>query len=306
MFKGFFNHLGPLWFDKLAAYQHQEMVRSIVVPLALISFVLHICLIALGRCVTEYSSVCEIVGHNYLAAMYTPFSIILFYEIFEMVIILPESVSHFMAKQYEVISLIILRDVFKDLSHFKTLTIHHNNLTSFYEVAWALGTSMLLFLLVGLFKQIHLKKLKIYQTYEWEFFKNIKKTIAVFLAVIVIVLAIYSYAFWIIDGIQIYQWGGHSEAILKMIFFKDFFTIMVFVDIFLLIFSLVYTRDYEVIFRNAAFIASTILLRMSLSSPYPYKYFLSLSSVIVGILTLSIFYYHTKLTKILIPQPIKE
>ena len=51
-----------------------------------------------------------------IAAAYTPFSFILVYEVYLLVYYLPRSITTYIRKQYEIITLIMIRRLFKDLS----------------------------------------------------------------------------------------------------------------------------------------------------------------------------------------------
>ena len=44
-------------------------------------------------------------------------------------------------------------------------------------------------------------------------------------------------------------------------FYNDVFTVMIFTDVLVLILSLVVSGQYEMVFRNAAFVVSIILIR---------------------------------------------
>ena len=51
-----------------------------------------------------------------ISAIYTPFSILLVYEAYLMIYYLRRSTTIYIAKQYEVISLILIRGLFKDMA----------------------------------------------------------------------------------------------------------------------------------------------------------------------------------------------
>ncbi|MGA0166588.1 MAG: hypothetical protein ACO39A_04945, partial [bacterium] len=59
----------------------------------------------------------DLISKNYLSAIYTPFSILLYYEVYLLILAIPNSITKAIGKQFEIISLIIIRDVFKDLSY---------------------------------------------------------------------------------------------------------------------------------------------------------------------------------------------
>jgi len=64
---------------------------------------------------------------------------------------------------------------------------------------------------------------------------------------------------------------------------------MIFTDVFLLIVSLAYYDRYEYVFRNAGFVISTVLLRVSLSTPKPYDLLLALTAMLYGLAVLGVF-----------------
>jgi predicted neutral ceramidase superfamily lipid hydrolase len=59
-----------------------------------------------------------------------------------------------------------------------------------------------------------------------------------------------------------------SEVLVDInaIFFDKFFTILILSDVFILLFSLMYTEKFPVIIRNSSFVISTILLKLSFSA----------------------------------------
>ena len=56
---------------------------------------------------------------------------------------------------------------------------------------------------------------------------------------------------------------------LDLIFFPQFYEVMIFTNVFSLIASFSISDRFEFVFRNAGFVISTVLLRFSLTSPKP-------------------------------------
>jgi hypothetical protein len=79
-------------------------------------------------------------------------------------------------------------------------------------------------------------------------------------------------------------------------FYNDVFTIMIFTDVLILILSLVVSGRYEMVFRNAAFVLSIIVLRFSLTEARPYGAPLALFAMVFGILTLLVFNFHSRIS----------
>ena len=97
--------------------QLKQRLESLVIIIASVGFIVHLSLILL----VNNLSVVELAGfEDYLAnpisAVYTPFSFILIYEVYLLIYYLPRSFAISIGKQFEIISLILIRRVFKDIS----------------------------------------------------------------------------------------------------------------------------------------------------------------------------------------------
>jgi len=64
-------------------------------------------------------------GKNYLTAISTPFEFILFYEVLILIAALPASTTRSIAHQFEIVSLIFIRDVFRDIASTGGLVMEH-------------------------------------------------------------------------------------------------------------------------------------------------------------------------------------
>ena len=115
-------------------------MERLIVWLAATGFVIHLMLIGLAQTVPRLRlGVLSQLDCNFLHAVYTPFSFILFYEVMLLVLALPRSHTSSMGKQYEIISLIVIRRVFKDIGEFSDPA----NLFAQTETAWMVLTDML-------------------------------------------------------------------------------------------------------------------------------------------------------------------
>ena len=101
---------------KVFSEEFKNKTEKVFVTLSIVSFVIHLLLIFL-----KYINVLNFSDDNLLtnpiAAIYTPFSFILVYEVFLVVYYLPRSISQYIRKQYEIITLIIVRRIFKDMAN---------------------------------------------------------------------------------------------------------------------------------------------------------------------------------------------
>jgi hypothetical protein len=90
--------------------------------------------------------------------------------------------------------------------------------------------------------------------------------------------------------------GGPSAPFEHMTtYYNDLFTVMIFTDVLVLILSLAVSGNYEMVFRNAAFVVSIILLRVSLTEAAPYNAPLALLAMAFGVCTLLLFNFHSNL-----------
>ena len=76
---------------------------------------------------------------------------------------------------------------------------------------------------------------------------------------------------------------------LNYLFFVDFFSILILVDVFILLISFQYTERYSQLIRNTGFIISTILLRLSFSATGLSSIILLISGILFGLIILSIY-----------------
>ena len=92
-----------------------------VVAIALVAFLLHLLLIGLRSLdlLPPHGHHLDELLTNPVAAIYTPFSFILVYEVYLLVFYLPQSITQYIARQYEIITLIIIRRIFKDIANLE-------------------------------------------------------------------------------------------------------------------------------------------------------------------------------------------
>ena len=74
-----------------------------------------------------------------------------------------------------------------------------------------------------------------------------------------------------------------------MLFFYEFFTILILADVFILLLSFQYTERYSQLIRNTGFVICTILIRLSFATDGLTNIALIVSSVIFGLLVLRIY-----------------
>jgi hypothetical protein len=229
---------------------------------------------------------------NPIAAIYTPFSFILIYEVYLLVFYLPKSTSIYIGKQYEIITLIIIRRVFKDLSQLE-FTPNWFNVKSDLNFTYDISATIILFFLIFVFYKLNEKKaLKPKNESELSSellkFIKIKNIVAMILIPIFLVLATYSLIHWVYESFFSINSLVDSITDVNNVFFADFFTILILVDVLLLLFSFLHIDKFNKIIRNSGFIISTILLKLSFSADGLLNVILIIVAVLFGVIILAI------------------
>ena len=88
----------------------QRQLDHLVVNVSVAGLIAHLALVFLARTMASPPAMIAAAGRNYLSAIYTPFSFILFYEVLMLIGALPQSTTQSIAKQYEIVSLIFMRE----------------------------------------------------------------------------------------------------------------------------------------------------------------------------------------------------
>jgi len=232
---------------------------------------------------------------NYLHAVYTPFSFILFYEVLLLVFALPRSHTSSIAMQYEILSLIVIRRVFKDIGEFRDPATWLEQTDAALIVVLDMLAALVMFVLIAVFRRVRRTIRHAPEHPHLEQFVAIKKSVAFLLFGTLLTLAAFNVFQWLTGVLVPSIDSVHSAKDLDYFFFPMFFEFMIFTDIFLLIVSIPFFERYEYVVRNAGFVISTVLLRFSLSTPQPYDLLVGLTAILYGLGVLSVFSYSTRI-----------
>jgi len=198
--------------------------ENIILKLALLSFFIHLAIIYLIKFDFLNLPLNSELLTNPISAVYTPFSFILIYEVYLLIYYLPKSFTTYITKQYEIITLIIIRKLFKDLSALE-VSANWFEIKGDLQFTYDLLASLLLFYLIFLFqkqgKQKVMQKTGIKGVIE-KFIKK-KKLIAVILVPLFFIMALYTFIDWT-AGISVASNKLPSFESINNLFFDQFFT----------------------------------------------------------------------------------
>jgi hypothetical protein len=201
------------------------------------------------------------------------FTILLVFEILGLIFLLPKSVADSIGKQFEIISLLLLRDAFKEFGHYMgELNWEPELLLELLPMVVDGFGAVLIFGMTALFYRTQ-KHQKITQSNEEQAeFISVKKVISLYLALVFFLIVF-------LDISRAFNTGVVSFSI------QSFYTLLIFTDIFILIFSLRYSSKYYNLFRYSSFALATLFLRLTISAP---AYYNVLLAVIAGALVLGV------------------
>ena len=262
-----------------------ELFEKNIMFLAVAGFIVHLFLIFLENYYTiDIFSLKTNLSSNPISALYTPFTFILVYEAFLLIYYLPRSFTTSVAKEYEIISLVLIRKIFKDIPEISLeneLILNENNLQLIYDLL----AVIIIFYLIYLFKKTWVNIPKRKTDKNLEKFINYKKLLSILLVPTLLILCFVNFYDWFTE---VFITQSYTEN-LNGVFFIDFFTILILVDVFILLISFQYTERYSQLMRNTGFIISTILLRLSFGAQGLYSIGLLILGVIFGLVILNIY-----------------
>jgi hypothetical protein len=172
-----------------------------------------------------------------------------------------------------------LRSFFHDIADFNTTEAIHFQNPAFLSLVYDLTASIIMLGLTIVYYKIYNKSNHTEIIRELNQFINIKKVVSLCMIVVLLILSVTSLLNWSMDMIEALKINDRYPNP-NTVFYEDFFSIMIFVDVLLLIISFTFHSSFFIIFRNASFIITTILLRMSLTIEKPMNY----AIVVIGFL----------------------
>jgi hypothetical protein len=272
-------------FDKLDELWESEKITSLISNIVISFFVIGLIFSGLGY----FDLLPEALNLSPFFAIELAFNVLLVFEVLGLIFLIPKSVADSLGKQFEIVSLLLLRDAFKEFGHYLA------------DINWEKGFAMellpiisdafgamLIFLVIGLFYRAQ-KHIKITQSFQKQRgFVAIKKLLSIYLTITFVVMGI-------IDLVSAYQ----SHQFIYSI--KLFYTLLIFTDVLILLFSLRYNTKYYNLFRYSSFALATIFLRLALSAPPYYNVLLAL---IAGLMVLGVTVIYNKLMTL--PQVVPD
>ena len=262
----------------------EEYIRKVAMVFAVVGFFVHIVVWALFETgnITITGEASELVKSP-LSTLYTPFSILLVYEVYQLIRTIPDSFSSSVGKQYEIATLLVVRDILKRLSEVENSEGWKISSDLGFLLVECAAFIVLLYTSLTYFRISSSSEKSEQMSDNVAIFVEAKRGIANAMLLIFLVTAAYSFYTWV-DSVQD---GGGSVS--RVIFFLDFFTFLILADILILLISYWFYTDFGNLARNTGFVLSTVIIRVAISSEGISSMILFTLSGLLGIAILRMF-----------------
>jgi len=271
------SHVGH-YYELFLGRDVDKKIRKMVIISAIIGFCFHLLIWALVQ--TEkytFSDENMEMFNSPLSSLYTPFSILLAYEVYQLIRTIPESFSSSVGKQYEIATLLVVRDILKRLSNIE------------FQDGWKIDNDLGFLIIECVTFLVLFYTSLVYQRISNETnnenignnklssFISSKEIIALLMLLVFIAITFTSMSGWIES---VFEGKG---AVNREIFFLDFFTFLILADILILLISYWFYTDFGNLARNTGFVLSTVVIRVAISSPGVSAMLLFVLSGIIGV-----------------------
>lgn len=260
-------------FDPLHYYwEHERIHRKISVMLVLL-FIGSLLVIELKRQNLLPASMAGSIPVNHFFAIQAAFTVVLILEVISLIFTIPCSFSKSVGKQFEILSLILLRNAFKELSYLPepiTFTGHEEAILRIVTDGFG---ALLIFALLGFYYRIQ-------EQLQHQDLKGRPGDLFSFIAakkgIALIILGIFLY----MGGNTIYNW---LEGVPQSDFFHDFYTLLIITDILLVLIAQCFQPSFFAVFRNSGYALSTLIIRLALSAPAYFNVLLGVAAALFAI-----------------------
>ena len=208
---------------------------------------------------------------NHFHAVSVAFTLVLILEVIGLILILPCSFSKAMGKQFEILSLILLRNSFKELVNLPEPIHLTGDWTPILHIVSDGAGALVIFGLLGVYDRLQRPHEKLARSGQARYsFIASKRLVALLLLCI----------FAALGGKAMWEGVTHAHT---FDFFDTFYTILVFADILLVLLSQRFIPGYLAVFRNSGYALATLGIRLALASPPFFNTMLGVGSALYAV-----------------------
>lgn len=240
-------------FDRAQIFVENERTRSRVGKGLILFFLATLALIELNTLGLLPEPLASKISMNRFHAVTQTFTLVLVLEVVELVFSLPRSTSRAVAKQFEILALILLRNAFKELTYLPVPIEVMGHTDVLLRIGMNGVGALAVFVLLGAYKYAQRCAPRHWAPEILAKFITAKKLVALLLLGSLIFMALLD-TYLLLRGLPTFD------------IFHDFYTLLIFSDILIVLIAQRYMPEFHAIFRNSGFALSTVFIRMALTA----------------------------------------
>lgn len=195
---------------------------------------------------------------SHFQAVQLALTLILAFGTVDLIMSISLSLSRALGKQFEIMALILLRGAFRELSNLPEPVNLAGDPMPLIHIAVFGSGALLIFVCLGFYNRLRTHQNFITVPEEQMRYVMAKKLLALTLILLV-------------AGIGIRDLWRISTSLQEVSFFETVYTLLIFADVALILISQRYMPTFPAVFRNSAFVISTLLMRLSFSTSFPWS-----------------------------------
>jgi hypothetical protein len=257
-------------FDTIESAWEGVRARRTVGLVLVLAFLFGLAGVELNRFDLLPETIARITPRSHFYAINLAFTLLLVTEVMSLVFSLAKSISISVGKQFEILSLILIRASFEELVHFNEPIDPQMHMTAVLTIVTNGAAALFIFVVLGFYYRLQPRGPISMTATERKNFISLKKLVALLLLALFILIGGYSLREFILQ-----------ESTFD--FFELFYTLLIFSDILIILVSQRFLPTYHAIFRNSGFALSTLLIRLALTAPPFYNAAIGVAAVLFAL-----------------------
>ncbi|MDR3320087.1 MAG: hypothetical protein LBS77_03985 [Desulfovibrio sp.] len=206
---------------------------------------------------------------SHFAAIQLAFTLIMGLEVMGLIFSISSSISRSVGKQFEILTLILLRNAFKELSMLSEPVSVSDNLQPILYIGLSGFGALCVFACLCVYMRMRmLQPQRFIQKPEMRMHYVISKKL------LSLTLFVIFFGFGVRDS-----WMFFHGAVTHH-FFETIYTVLIFADIALVLIAQRFMPSFQAVFRNSGFVIGTLLMRLALSAEPPWDTTISVSAAL--------------------------
>ncbi len=257
-------------FDRLEAEWDSPRGRHIIADMLILSFIGALLVIEARRRMLLPPAMFAIVPTNHFYAVDFTLQLVQIVGLAGIIFGLARSVANTVGKQLEILSLILLRGAFRELTAFDEPITWSKAQPTIVPIVALAGGALMMFVILQFYYRVQRHQGVKDDFHNLAGFVAMKKLIALGLLLAFVFIGMYT--------AQQYLAVGRAVS-----FFGDCYTILIFFDVLLVFVSMHHSSTYHVVFRNTGFAVATVLIRVAVIAPAPFNAMIGVGSTLFAL-----------------------